>query len=206
MSPSSRCLSLGPLAAGGTCDDCDLPLSYAGTCFLCRLKSVSHSFSVSLLLFLSTGVFKLTSPGMAEVSACRLKGFHPHSKEPVLFTVSARVHRSFFGLLPLSLCGFLSLLVESILFFFCLQICKHVVVRDSKISVLDLRWQTEGAVSPPTHILFLQCCLLEAFINIYLSLFFLLWIGNAWLYCVTNVLIKRQNVLEVSWLWEVVKK
>ncbi|XP_056433414.1 AMSH-like protease [Gadus chalcogrammus] len=51
-----------------------------------------------------TGVFKLTSPGMAEVSACRLKGFHPHSKEPVLFTI-----------------------------------CKHVVVRDSKISVLDLR-------------------------------------------------------------------
>ncbi|KAM3859709.1 AMSH-like protease [Diretmus argenteus] len=51
-----------------------------------------------------TGVFRLTSPGMMEVSACRLKGFHPHSKEPPLFTV-----------------------------------CQHVVVRDSKISVLDLR-------------------------------------------------------------------
>ncbi|XP_039990613.1 AMSH-like protease isoform X3 [Xiphias gladius] len=51
-----------------------------------------------------TGVFRLTGPGMSEVSGCRLKGFHPHSKEPPLFTV-----------------------------------CKHVVVRDSKINLLDLR-------------------------------------------------------------------
>ncbi|KAM3591981.1 uncharacterized protein V6R79_010733 [Siganus canaliculatus] len=51
-----------------------------------------------------SGVFRLTGPGMSEVSGCRLKGFHPHSKEPPLFTV-----------------------------------CKHVVLRDSKISVLDLR-------------------------------------------------------------------
>ncbi|XP_041670864.1 AMSH-like protease [Cheilinus undulatus] len=51
-----------------------------------------------------TGVFRLTGPGMSEVSGCRLKGFHPHSKEPALFTV-----------------------------------CKHVVVRESKISLLDLR-------------------------------------------------------------------
>ncbi|XP_035001651.1 AMSH-like protease [Hippoglossus stenolepis] len=51
-----------------------------------------------------TGVFQLTAPGMSEVCGCRLKGFHPHSKEPPLFTV-----------------------------------CKHVVVRESKISLLDLR-------------------------------------------------------------------
>uniref|UniRef100_A0A3Q3G2Y8 STAM binding protein-like 1 n=1 Tax=Labrus bergylta TaxID=56723 RepID=A0A3Q3G2Y8_9LABR len=51
-----------------------------------------------------TGVFKLTGSGMSEVSGCRLKGFHPHSKEPALFTV-----------------------------------CKHVVVKESKISLLDLR-------------------------------------------------------------------
>lgn len=51
-----------------------------------------------------TGVFRLTGPGMSEVSSCRLKGFHPHSKEPPLFTV-----------------------------------CRHVVVRDSKLSLLDLR-------------------------------------------------------------------
>lgn len=35
----------------------------------------------------STGVFRLTNLGMSEVSACKLKGFHPHSKEPPLFTV-----------------------------------------------------------------------------------------------------------------------
>nr|XP_020472328.1 AMSH-like protease isoform X1 [Monopterus albus] len=51
-----------------------------------------------------TGVFRLTGPGMSEVSGCRLKGFHPHSKDPPLFTV-----------------------------------CKHVVVRESKVSLLDLR-------------------------------------------------------------------
>ncbi|XP_030256646.1 AMSH-like protease isoform X6 [Sparus aurata] len=51
-----------------------------------------------------TGVFRLTGPGMSEVSGCRLKGFHPHSKDPPLFSV-----------------------------------CKHVMVRDSKISLLDLR-------------------------------------------------------------------
>src|SRR4029434_9512621 len=36
----------------------------------------------------STGVFRLTSSGMGEVAGCRLKGFHPHSKDPPLFTVS----------------------------------------------------------------------------------------------------------------------
>uniref|UniRef100_W5KK33 STAM binding protein like 1 n=1 Tax=Astyanax mexicanus TaxID=7994 RepID=W5KK33_ASTMX len=51
-----------------------------------------------------TGVFRLTSAGMGEVAGCRLKGFHPHSKDPPLFTI-----------------------------------CKHVVVRDSKTTVLDLR-------------------------------------------------------------------
>ncbi|MEQ2250941.1 hypothetical protein ILYODFUR_006032 [Ilyodon furcidens] len=38
-----------------------------------------------------TGVFRLTSAGMLEVSGCRLKGFHPHSKEPLLFTVCKHV-------------------------------------------------------------------------------------------------------------------
>lgn len=35
----------------------------------------------------STGVFRLTTAGMSEVAGCRLKGFHPHSKDPPLFTV-----------------------------------------------------------------------------------------------------------------------
>ncbi|XP_073722897.1 AMSH-like protease isoform X1 [Misgurnus anguillicaudatus] len=51
-----------------------------------------------------TGVFRLTSTGMGEVAGCRLKGFHPHSKDPPLFTI-----------------------------------CKHVVVKDLKTTVLDLR-------------------------------------------------------------------
>ncbi|XP_014830549.1 PREDICTED: AMSH-like protease isoform X3 [Poecilia mexicana] len=50
------------------------------------------------------GVFRLTGAGMLEVSGCRQKGFHPHSKEPPLFMV-----------------------------------CKHVVVRDYKLNLLDLR-------------------------------------------------------------------
>uniref|UniRef100_A0A3Q3AV74 STAM binding protein-like 1 n=1 Tax=Kryptolebias marmoratus TaxID=37003 RepID=A0A3Q3AV74_KRYMA len=38
-----------------------------------------------------TGVFRLTGAGMSEVSACRHKGFHPHSKEPPLFSVCKHV-------------------------------------------------------------------------------------------------------------------
>uniref|UniRef100_A0A2K5PUD3 AMSH-like protease n=1 Tax=Cebus imitator TaxID=2715852 RepID=A0A2K5PUD3_CEBIM len=51
-----------------------------------------------------TGIFRLTNAGMLEVSACKKKGFHPHTKEPRLFSI-----------------------------------CKHVLVKDVKITVLDLR-------------------------------------------------------------------
>ncbi|KAM9618122.1 AMSH-like protease isoform 2-T9 [Trichechus inunguis] len=51
-----------------------------------------------------TGIFRLTNAGMLEVSACKKKGFHPHTKDPRLFSV-----------------------------------CKHVLVKDIKILVLDLR-------------------------------------------------------------------
>ncbi|XP_003993919.1 AMSH-like protease [Felis catus] len=51
-----------------------------------------------------TGIFRLTNAGMLEVSACRKKGFHPHTKDPRLFSI-----------------------------------CKHVLVKDIKITMLDLR-------------------------------------------------------------------
>ncbi|KAM4702678.1 AMSH-like protease isoform 2-T2 [Rhinophrynus dorsalis] len=51
-----------------------------------------------------TGIFRLTSAGMLEVSVCKKKGFHPHSKDPRQFNT-----------------------------------CRHVIVKDSKITVLDLR-------------------------------------------------------------------
>ncbi|XP_030131902.4 AMSH-like protease isoform X2 [Taeniopygia guttata] len=51
-----------------------------------------------------TGIFRLTNAGMLEVSACKKKGFHPHTKDPRLF-------------IP----------------------CTHVVGKDIKIVVLDLR-------------------------------------------------------------------
>ncbi|XP_066047347.1 AMSH-like protease isoform X2 [Chamaea fasciata] len=51
-----------------------------------------------------TGIFRLTNAGMLEVSACRKKGFHPHTKDPRLFNP-----------------------------------CTHVVGKDIKIIVLDLR-------------------------------------------------------------------
>uniref|UniRef100_A0A3B4AGS1 MPN domain-containing protein n=1 Tax=Periophthalmus magnuspinnatus TaxID=409849 RepID=A0A3B4AGS1_9GOBI len=49
-------------------------------------------------------VFRLTGPGISAVSRCRLKGFHPHSRDPPLFSV-----------------------------------CKHVLVRDCAVMLLDLR-------------------------------------------------------------------
>ncbi|XP_014811344.1 PREDICTED: AMSH-like protease isoform X2 [Calidris pugnax] len=51
-----------------------------------------------------TGIFRLTNAGMLEVSACKKKGFHPHTKDPRLFNP-----------------------------------CTHVVGKDVKIIVLDLR-------------------------------------------------------------------
>lgn len=51
-----------------------------------------------------TGIFRLTNAGMLEVSTCKKKGFHPHTKDPRLFSI-----------------------------------CKHVLVKDIKITVLDLR-------------------------------------------------------------------
>nr|XP_020635779.1 STAM-binding protein [Pogona vitticeps] len=38
-----------------------------------------------------TGFFKLTDHGMDEISSCRQKGFHPHPKEPPLFTSCSHV-------------------------------------------------------------------------------------------------------------------
>ncbi|KAB1267321.1 STAM-binding protein [Camelus dromedarius] len=37
--------------------------------------------------FQETGFFRLTDHGLEEISSCRQKGFHPHSKEPPLFCV-----------------------------------------------------------------------------------------------------------------------
>ncbi|XP_053548184.1 AMSH-like protease isoform X2 [Bombina bombina] len=51
-----------------------------------------------------TGIFRLTSAGMLEVSGCKKKGFHPHSKDPRQFST-----------------------------------CKHVIVKETAITVLDLR-------------------------------------------------------------------
>lgn len=47
-------------------------------------------FSCTQLVFLCsrTGFFKLTEHGLEEISSCRQKGFHPHPKDPPLFTVS----------------------------------------------------------------------------------------------------------------------
>ncbi|NXP73400.1 STABP protein, partial [Ramphastos sulfuratus] len=38
-----------------------------------------------------TGFFKLTEHGLQEISSCRQKGFHPHPKDPPLFTTCSHV-------------------------------------------------------------------------------------------------------------------
>ncbi|XP_068957864.1 AMSH-like protease [Petaurus breviceps papuanus] len=38
-----------------------------------------------------TGIFRLTNAGMLEVSACKKKGFHPHTKDPRLFSTCKHV-------------------------------------------------------------------------------------------------------------------
>nr|XP_033805349.1 STAM-binding protein isoform X2 [Geotrypetes seraphini]XP_033805354.1 STAM-binding protein isoform X2 [Geotrypetes seraphini] len=41
--------------------------------------------------FQETGFFKLTEHGMTEISSCRQKGFHPHCKDPPLFSACSHV-------------------------------------------------------------------------------------------------------------------
>lgn len=41
--------------------------------------------------FIRIGYFKLTDRGTEEISTCKQKGFHPHSKDPPLFTVSGNI-------------------------------------------------------------------------------------------------------------------
>lgn len=49
------------------------------------LLSLSEAW---LCVSLRIGYFKLTDRGTEEISTCKQKGFHPHSKDPPLFTVS----------------------------------------------------------------------------------------------------------------------
>ncbi|XP_047379494.1 STAM-binding protein isoform X3 [Sciurus carolinensis] len=44
--------------------------------------------------FQETGFFKLTDHGLEEISSCRQKGFHPHSKDPPLFCVCILCRRN----------------------------------------------------------------------------------------------------------------
>ncbi|XP_072289785.1 STAM-binding protein-like A [Eucyclogobius newberryi] len=42
--------------------------------------------------FNEIGYFRLTEAGTQEISSCRQKGFHPHSKDPPMFTHAGHVH------------------------------------------------------------------------------------------------------------------
>lgn len=65
-------------------------------------------------LKLSTGIFRLTNAGMLEVSACKKKGFHPHTKDPKLFSVS-RQRWLFFANLYFFTSSFLIFFTSSII-------------------------------------------------------------------------------------------
>lgn len=54
----------------------------------CSSSSPWLSVLTALLPFVRIGYFRLTDRGTEEISTCKQKGFHPHSKEPPLFTVS----------------------------------------------------------------------------------------------------------------------
>ncbi|XP_012697657.1 STAM-binding protein-like A [Clupea harengus] len=53
--------------------------------------------------FKETGYFRLTDHGMTEISTCKQKGFHPHTKEPPLFTESRHVTITDIGVTVLDL-------------------------------------------------------------------------------------------------------
>ncbi|OXB54590.1 hypothetical protein ASZ78_004091, partial [Callipepla squamata] len=52
---------------------------------VCSPKHNERCITVVSCLLSSTGIFRLTNAGMLEVSACKKKGFHPHTKDPRLF-------------------------------------------------------------------------------------------------------------------------
>ncbi|NWY47431.1 STABP protein, partial [Sylvia atricapilla] len=47
--------------------------------------------SIAIVCSPKTGFFKLTEHGLEEISSCRQKGFHPHPKDPPLFTTCNHV-------------------------------------------------------------------------------------------------------------------
>lgn len=63
----------------------------AGVCHNVNVyfPEVTMCWGVTALSF-RIGYFKLTDRGTEEISTCKQKSFHPHSKDPPLFTVSAR--------------------------------------------------------------------------------------------------------------------
>lgn len=66
---------------------CDVFVSIMPVCFLSMLKRDCDCVCLRI------GYFRLTDRGTEEISTCKQKGFHPHSKDPPLFTVSTPVLR-----------------------------------------------------------------------------------------------------------------
>lgn len=90
------------------------------------------------------GYFKLTDRGMEEISTCKQKGFHPHSKEPPLFTVST-IWMSEECVLIIYVCFYISLEAElpsqNPVFNFCSSLSLHVFLlskRDTSPSLTAL--------------------------------------------------------------------
>lgn len=70
-------------------------LSFCRVCCVCSFySSFCWSKLGAVICFACSriGYFKLTDRGTNEISSCKQKGFHPHSKDPPLFTVSPSTH------------------------------------------------------------------------------------------------------------------
>ncbi|NWY77149.1 STABP protein, partial [Erithacus rubecula] len=57
----------------------------------CSYQMMLPELTELLFLCSRTGFFKLTEHGLEEISSCRQKGFHPHPKDPPLFTTCNHV-------------------------------------------------------------------------------------------------------------------
>lgn len=108
--------------------------------FICIFHSKKKLCSLARI-----GYFKLTDRGMEEISTCKQKGFHPHSKDPPLFTVSTIWMSEGCVLIifleaELPSQNLLSNFSSSFPPCFSSQQAGHITITDSTVSMVDLRW------------------------------------------------------------------
>ena len=82
VNPSNTCAIFNYIRLHFLCSHVEMKGSMCNCCWCL------HTLYSGIHWHCRTGYFRLTDHGMEDISTCKQKGFHPHSKEPPLFIVS----------------------------------------------------------------------------------------------------------------------